>query len=164
MSSIATHLVRGHGADAVLLLHGADGGMAMWDEDGARTVQALADGGMRAVAIELPGLHRADASDPAALAAGVEAVAGVAALMSARRLALVGHGLGGAVALQLLAARPGLVVHALVLADAASAPVQSSDLPTLRLTAAAAGHGCIEQPEVFNAAVLSFLQSHGFGS
>lgn len=161
MSVIATHLVRGHGADAALLLHGAGGGMAMWDEVGSRTVQALADGGLRAVAIELPGLDRADASNPAALAPAVQAVAGVAALMSARRLALVGYGVGAAVALQLLALRPGLAVHALVLADAASALVQPPDLATLRL---AAGHGSIEQPEAFNAALLHFLQGQGFGS
>lgn len=163
MSGIATHLVRGQGVDAVLLLHAARAGMAMWDEDGARTVQALADGGLRAVAIELPGLSRADASDPATLAPAVEAVAGVAALMSARRLALVGHGLGAAVALQVLAARPGLAVHALVLVDALPGLEPPPGLPTLRL-AAATDQGALVQCAAFNAAVLHFLQAQGFGS
>ena len=116
MSGLPTHLIVGQGADAVLLLHGIGGGRTLWDETGSDTLQAVAGLGCRAVALDLPGYGGSAALGPPTLAAMVDAVAAIVALLAPRRVALVGHSMGGMVAQELLATRTDLPVHALVLA------------------------------------------------
>ena len=116
MTVLPKHVVAGQGPDAVLLLHGIGGGLALWGDEGSATLQALATSGVRAVALDLPGYGGSAAQGPPTLADMVDAVVAVARLMGARRLALVGHSMGGMVAQELLATRAGLAVHALVLA------------------------------------------------
>lgn len=116
MSPLPTHAVMGQGPDAVLLLHGIGGGRTVWDDSGSGTMRAIAEAGMRAVALDLPGYGGSSALGPPTLAAMVDAVAVVVHLMGARRVALVGHSMGGMVAQELLATRPDVRPQALVLA------------------------------------------------
>ena len=45
----------GQGDTAVLLLHGIGGGRSIWGAGGSGTLQALADGGFHALALDFPG-------------------------------------------------------------------------------------------------------------
>ncbi len=116
MSGLPTHVIAGQGPDAVLLLHGIGGGLALWGGQGSATLQAIADIGCRAVALDFPGYGGSAGLGPPTLATMVDAVAAVITLLAPRRVALVGHSMGGMVAQELLATRPAVPVHALVLA------------------------------------------------
>ena len=105
----------GQGPDAVLLLHGIGGGKALWGAAGSATLQALAEGGLRAAALDLPGYGGSAHLGPPTLARMADAVARVLQSLSARRVALVGHSMGGMVAQELLATRADVPVDALVL-------------------------------------------------
>jgi 3-oxoadipate enol-lactonase len=98
----------------VLLVHGLGGAAANW----TRVAPALART-RRVIVPELPG-HGRSAPLPAApgLAPYADAVAAVLAHEGIERTAVVGHSMGGAVALRLALRRPDLVT-ALVLAAAA---------------------------------------------
>jgi len=109
-------VLQGQGADAVLLLHGIGGGAAVWGDAGSGTASALASAlGCRVVAVDLPGYGASAPMGPPTLAAMVDGVVEVLAALAPRRTALVGHSMGGMVAQELVATRPGLV-NALVLA------------------------------------------------
>lgn len=116
MTVVASHKVLGQGPDLVLLLHGIGGGQAMWDEAGSGTLQALADAGLRALALDFPGYGGSVGLQPVSLARMVDAVTALIRTYAPRRVALVGHSMGGMVAQELLAMQPGVPVHALVLA------------------------------------------------
>jgi 3-oxoadipate enol-lactonase len=116
MTVVASHKVLGQGPDLVLLLHGIGGGQAMWDEAGSGTLQALADAGLRALALDFPGYGGSVGLQPVSLARMVDAVTALIRTYAPRRVALVGHSMGGMVAQELLATQPGVPVHALVLA------------------------------------------------
>jgi pimeloyl-ACP methyl ester carboxylesterase len=110
----------GQGDVAVLLLHGIGGGAAVWGAQGSGTLQALAGAGFRALALDLPGYGASAAMGPPDLLAMVGAVRAVIARAGAKRVALVGHSMGGMVAQELAARHPGLV-DALVLACTSAA-------------------------------------------
>lgn len=116
VTAMLAHDLAGDGADLVLLLHGIGGGRAMWGEQGSASLAAIAALGCRAVAVDLPGYGGSVAAGPPTLAGMVDAVAALAARLAPRRLALVGHSMGGMVAQELRATRPALPLHALVLA------------------------------------------------
>ena len=116
MTALAAHERQGTGADAVLLLHGIGGGAAMWGEQGSGSVSALAAAGLRAVAVDLPGYGGSAALGPVTLAGMVDAVVALIDALAPRRVALVGHSMGGMVAQELAATRAGVPLHALVLA------------------------------------------------
>lgn len=116
MTVLPTHVVAGQGPDAVLLLHGIGGGLALWGDEGSATLQALATSGVRAVALDLPGYGGSAAQGPPTLADMVDAVVAVARLMGARRLALVGHSMGGMVAQELMAQAPERVAALVLMA------------------------------------------------
>ncbi len=101
----------GSGDTAVLLLHGIGGGQAIWQG----SLQALADGGYRAVAMDLPGYGGSAALGAPDLDAMVASVRAVMQALATPRTVLVGHSMGGMVA-QELVARDAAGVHALVLA------------------------------------------------
>jgi 3-oxoadipate enol-lactonase len=107
--------VQGQGPDAVLLLHGIGGGKAIWDGAGSATLQALAAMGVRAVAMDLPGYGGSGGLGPPTLLRMADAVADVLQSLAARRVALVGHSMGGMVAQELLATRADVALDALVL-------------------------------------------------
>ncbi|MFO1330636.1 MAG: alpha/beta fold hydrolase [Rubrivivax sp.] len=116
MSGLPACEASGAGPDTVLLLHGIGGGAAMWGEQGSDSVAALAGAGLRAVAVDLPGYGGSATLGPVSLAGMVDAVVALIGTLAPRRVALVGHSMGGMVAQELAATRPGVALHALVLA------------------------------------------------
>lgn len=120
MTVVASHKVLGQGPDLVLLLHGIGGGQAMWDEAGSGTLQALADAGLRALALDFPGYGGSVGLQPVSLARMVDAVTALIRTYAPRRVALVGHSMGGMVAQEVVARRPDLV-HKLVLCGTSAA-------------------------------------------
>lgn len=114
MTTLA-HDLRGRGDDAVLLLHGIGGGRSVWGDAGSHTTSAIAALGCRAVAVDLPGYGDSATLGPPTLASMVDGVAALIAALAPRRVALVGHSMGGMVAQELVAAAAARV-DALVLA------------------------------------------------
>ncbi len=110
----AAVLEAGQGDIAVLLLHGIGGGAAMWAEAGSGTVQVLADAGFHALALDFPGYGAAADMGAPTMDRMVAAVARLVTSLSASRVVLVGHSMGGMVA-QELVARAATTVHGLVL-------------------------------------------------
>src|ERR1700736_5322678 len=80
----------------VVLLHGFPLDRTVWDEQ----LAALAAAGARAIAIDLRGCGESEPSDgPALMEALAGDVAGVLDVLNVERAALVGHSIGGYVAL-----------------------------------------------------------------
>ena len=102
----------GQGGTAVLLLHGIGGGRSIWLDGGSGTVNALAQAGYRALAIDLPG-YGESASTPE-MNSMVQAVLDVAEHIGAARTVLLGHSMGGMVAQEVVARHPQQV-HGLIL-------------------------------------------------
>jgi pimeloyl-ACP methyl ester carboxylesterase len=100
--------LQGEGADVVLLLHGIGGGRSIWGDAASGTTRAIAALGCRAVAVDLPGYgDSVDAGEPT-LQGMVQALVALAAELAPRRLALVGHSMGGMIAQELVALHPAL--------------------------------------------------------
>ena len=110
----------GTGPDAVLLLHGIGGGAAMWGEQGSGSLAALAAASLTAVAVDLPGYGASAALGPVTLACMVDAVVALIDALAPRRVALVGHSMGGMVAQEAYAAYPQKI-HGLVLSGTSPA-------------------------------------------
>ena len=114
--------VQGAGPD-VLLIHGWASSHRMWN----RPVRRLASAGFRAWAIDLPGSGESDAPGASngwyTIARLADAVEAFAARMGIEHMALVGHSMGGAIALE-MADRRAHAARALVLV----APVVSGRL------------------------------------
>ncbi len=112
------YIEQGHGDTGVLLLHGIGGGASIWGEHGSGTLQAVAEAGYRAVALDFPGYGAAAADGPPEMARLVQAIAATIEQLQARgagRIVLVGHSMGGMVAQEFAAVAAG-AVHGLVLA------------------------------------------------
>jgi pimeloyl-ACP methyl ester carboxylesterase len=113
--------VQGHGDDVALLLHG-------WPEDGTAwraVAPLLADAGMRVVCPDLKGFGASDAPgggyDPETLA---DEISQLIRNLHVRRVVLVGHDWGGAVAIATAFRHPGRVRGLVVV----SAPYRQIDL------------------------------------
>jgi len=95
----------GAGARVAVLLHGVGGGRESWGDALSGTGRAIADGGLCAVAVDLPGYGHSPTLpryDMAAIAQQVLALVEHVKLRGAERIALVGHSLGGMVAQELM--------------------------------------------------------------
>ena len=114
---IPTYTMLGHGP-AVLMLHGAGGGHRSF----APQVETLASLGFRAVAWDMPGYGRSAPLEPYGFKGLAESAAALietlAPVTGAAPLTLVGHGMGGMVALELALRRPELVRQLLLVATA----------------------------------------------
>jgi pimeloyl-ACP methyl ester carboxylesterase len=122
MPLVPRYSMLGHGP-TVLLLHGAGGGYRAF----APQLEVLASLGFRAVAWDMPGYGHSAPVEPyafKALAASAAAlIESLAPAAGAGPVAVVGHGLGGMLALELALRRPELVRQlVLVATDAAAAP------------------------------------------
>ncbi len=110
----------GAGDTAVVMLHGVGGGRDAWSDATGGTGAAVAAAGFLAVAPDLPGYGDSPPIDPYDMAGLAAAVGALVEHLGARRAVLVGHSMGGMVAQELVARRPGLV-HGLVLSGTSPA-------------------------------------------
>jgi 3-oxoadipate enol-lactonase len=116
VTALPAHDVAGEGANVVLFVHGIGGGRAIWGGDGSGSVETTARAlGCRAAALDLPGYGDSQALGPPTMQGMADAVVVCLEALAPRRAAIVGHSMGGMVAQELQALRPGLV-QALVLA------------------------------------------------
>lgn len=93
---------RGSGEPTVLLLHGVGGGKAYWSEQ----LEVLAAAGYRAVAWDMPGYGESEMIQPYTLAALARALERVLDRLMPKRTVLLGHSMGGMVALEAYSAFP----------------------------------------------------------
>jgi 3-oxoadipate enol-lactonase len=105
----------GDGPVAVALLHGVGGGRAIWGDSASATTRAVAAAGFSAIAVDLPGYGDSPLPPDLSVATMAQSVAATLRELGLREAVLVGHSMGGMVALELAASHPG-VVRGLVLA------------------------------------------------
>ena len=101
--------LQGEGADVVVLLHGIGGGRSIWSDASSGTTRAIAGLGCRAVAVDLPGYGDSVGAGEPTLAHMVSTVVELLDHLGPRRIALLGHSMGGMVAQELVALYPGRV-------------------------------------------------------
>ena len=110
--TVPAHLSRGAGETAVVMLHGVGGGAAAWTPQ----IDAIAAAGYRAVAWDAPGYGATAPVEPYDMANLARALERLLDALPARRHVLMGHSMGGMVALEALATFPqkvdGLVLSA----------------------------------------------------
>jgi len=103
---------RGEGEPVLVLLHGIGGGKSFWFPQ----LEALARAGARAVAWDMPGYGDSTTVTPYTMGALGHALGQLLDEISAQRVVLVGHSMGGMVALETMALFPeriaGLVLSA----------------------------------------------------
>lgn len=124
------------GKPAILFLHGAGMDHTNWQ----LPARSFAWNGFSVLAVDLPGHGR---SQGPALTSIADLAAWTRKLMDAARLtktALVGHSMGGAIALEVAAANPERVLHVALLATAAAVPVHADLLKTATEAAERAYH------------------------
>lgn len=119
MTTLA-HAVLGDHGPPVVLLHGIGGGQAVWTWPASGTADAVAEAGFRAVAVDLPGYGASAALKPCEASCMARQIGRLIDRLGAGRAIVVGHSLGGMVALELWSERPD-AVRALVLACSSAA-------------------------------------------
>jgi pimeloyl-ACP methyl ester carboxylesterase len=112
------YLEAGAGDPATVLLHGWGDTKEIWRP----ALTALVSRGGRALAPDLPGHGESPLAGAARMAHLAERVATLAAARGLRTFDLVGHSMGGNVALELALARPELVRRLVLVAPAALGP------------------------------------------
>ncbi|HSW07713.1 alpha/beta fold hydrolase [Aquabacterium sp.] len=113
------HLRWGEGPP-VLLLHGVGGGREVWRDELSGTGAALAAAGFSALAVDFPGYGLSPGIEPYELSGLARSVEALIRWLEAPPAVLVGHSMGGMVALELAALAPQ-AVGALVLASTSPA-------------------------------------------
>jgi pimeloyl-ACP methyl ester carboxylesterase len=101
-----------------VLLHGVGGSRESWGDTLSGTGRALAQAGLCAVAVDLPGYGHTPALvryDMAGLAQQLQSLLDQLQAGGASRVALVGHSMGGMVAQELMARQAPALVRSLVL-------------------------------------------------
>jgi len=114
------HLRWGQGERVVVLLHGVGGGREAWGDALSGTGRGLAEAGFLAIAPDLPGYGDSLSIAPYDMAGLARAVVALIDAVGSARCALVGHSMGGMVALEVAARAPGRV-RALVLSGTSPA-------------------------------------------
>lgn len=93
------------GGPTVLMLHGVAGGHLAF----APQVEALASAGYRAVAWDMPGYGHSAPIEPYTFKGLAQSCIALIEALKCQRVVLLGHGLGGMVAQEVVARRPDLV-------------------------------------------------------
>jgi 3-oxoadipate enol-lactonase len=114
------HLRWGQGDRVAVLLHGVGGGREAWGDLMSGTGSALDQAGYTAIAPDLPGYGDSASIEPYSMAGLAASVVALLDVLQPRRCALVGHSMGGMVALEMMAVADRRV-QALVLSGTSSA-------------------------------------------
>ena len=101
-AAIPAYISRGGGEATVVLLHGVGGGKAYWEEQ----LEVLAAAGYRAVAWDMPGYGESGMVEPYTLAELVLALERLIDRLAPKPVVLLGHSMGGMVALEAYATFP----------------------------------------------------------
>jgi pimeloyl-ACP methyl ester carboxylesterase len=117
---VPAYSLQGEGPTAVVLLHGIGGGQSIWSDDASGTARAIAAGGFCAVSVDFPGYGASASLGRVDLQGFVDAAAAVIDEVAAPHTVVLGHSMGGMVALELVAQSPQHV-QGLVLACTTSA-------------------------------------------
>jgi 3-oxoadipate enol-lactonase len=111
----------GTGSVTVLLLHGVGGGRRLWmGDEGSDTLSALAQAGFHAVCADLPGYGDSPLCLPLSMATMARAVHELIDALAAPKTVVVGHSMGGMVALELAATAPQAVAGLVLACTSAS--------------------------------------------
>ncbi|HKD00079.1 MAG TPA: alpha/beta fold hydrolase [Methylomirabilota bacterium] len=116
-----SYLSEGSGATTVLLIHGSGMSARSWDMQ----LQGLPRS-LRMIALDLPGHGQSDPAPRAGVEAYAGAVADVLAALECGPVVVVGHSLGGSVAIALAARRPDLVRGLVLIASCVKLPLVDS--------------------------------------
>ena len=115
MSTLPTFTTLGSGP-TVLMLHGIGGGHLSF----APQVESLASSGYRAVAWDMPGYGHSAPIEPYTFKGLAESCINLIEGLRCEDVVLVGHSMGGMVAQELMARRPGLVSRLVLCGTSAS--------------------------------------------
>ncbi len=115
----------------VLMLHGSAGGHLSF----APQVESLAVAGYRAVAWDMPGYGQSPPIDPYTFKGLAGRCIALIEALQARDLTLLGHGIGGMVALEVVARRPELAQRLVLCGTTASYGFAQAEERATRLTA-----------------------------
>jgi 3-oxoadipate enol-lactonase len=99
---IPTYLSRGEGDLTLFLLHGIGGSKEYWNAE----LEVFADAGYRAVALDLPGYGDSETIEPYVLSGVARSLERLIDSIAPKRAVLLGHSMGGMVALEAWAAYP----------------------------------------------------------
>jgi 3-oxoadipate enol-lactonase len=100
--SIPAYLSCGESDLAVFLLHGVGGSKAYWNNE----LEGFANAGYRAVALDLPGYGDSETIEPYTLTGVARSLERLIDAIAPKRAVLLGHSMGGMVALEAWAAYP----------------------------------------------------------
>jgi pimeloyl-ACP methyl ester carboxylesterase len=110
--AVPAFITRGEGEPVLVLLHGIGGGKSFW----VPQLEALARAGVRAVAWDMPGYGDSAMVNPYTMPTLAHALGRLLDAVAGERVVLVGHSMGGMVALEAMALFPrriaGLVLSA----------------------------------------------------
>lgn len=107
---------QGNGGTAVFLLHGVGGGKSAWRDN----IGAIAAGGYRTIAWDMPGYGESAAVEPCTTHALAVSLQQLITHTDAHRNVIIGHSMGGMVAQELVALAPQ-TVHGLILSGTSPA-------------------------------------------
>ena len=116
-----SYLSEGRGAHAALLIHGSGMSARSW----MRQLEAVSER-MRVIAIDLPGHGESSAPPGSSIEDYAAAVADFARALACGPVVVVGHSLGGSIAIALAVRQPGLVRGLVLIASCVKLPLVDS--------------------------------------